>query len=115
MCVSTQLMAHLDSCKPHFVRCIRGNNQQRPGEFSRKCIAQQLKCLSVLETLDQYMNGFSTVCSLEEFVQQFWMLAPGLSSSARRPQEMCRVSQSLQETKNHFRDHQSLEMCYYRV
>lgn len=95
MCVSTQLLAHLNSCKPHFVRCIRGNNLQRPGEFSRKCIAQQLKCLSVLETLDQYMNGFSTVYSLEEFVRQFWMLAQGLPSSTRRPQEMCRVSQNL--------------------
>lgn len=94
MCVSTQLLTHLDSCKPHFVRCLRGNNLQRPGEFSRKCIAQQLKYLSVLETLDQYMNGYCSVYSLEDFIQQFWMLAPELSSPARRPQDTCRVSQS---------------------
>ena len=52
----------------------------------------QLKQLSILETLDQYMNGFSSIHSFDEFIRRYWVLVPEVVSMAKRPQETCRVS-----------------------
>ena len=91
MCLSTQVLGHLGTARTHFIRCIRGSKDQQPGEFAREYIAVQLKQLSILETLDQYMNGFPIIYTFSEFIRLYWPLVPEVAGFTRRPQETCRV------------------------
>lgn len=51
------LLRTLVHAKPHFVRCVRGNNTEQPGQFDRPIVTRQIRALQVLETVNLMAGG----------------------------------------------------------
>ncbi|XP_061944775.1 myosin-9 isoform X3 [Populus nigra] len=71
-----QLMETLNSTEPHYIRCVKPNNQLKPAIFENINIMQQLRCGGVLEAIRISMAGYPTRRPFFEFVNRFGLLFP---------------------------------------
>uniref|UniRef100_A0A6N2KTU9 Myosin motor domain-containing protein n=1 Tax=Salix viminalis TaxID=40686 RepID=A0A6N2KTU9_SALVM len=71
-----QLMETLNSTEPHYIRCVKPNNQLKPAIFENVNIMQQLRCGGVLEAIRISMAGYPTRRPFFEFVNRFGLLCP---------------------------------------
>ncbi|CAI9781244.1 unnamed protein product [Fraxinus pennsylvanica] len=71
-----QLMETLNSTEPHYIRCVKPNNQLKPAIFENVNIMQQLRCGGVLEAIRISCAGYPTRKSFYEFLNRFSLLAP---------------------------------------
>ncbi|KAK6911356.1 IQ motif, EF-hand binding site [Dillenia turbinata] len=71
-----QLMETLNSTEPHYVRCIKPNNLQKPAVFENVNVMQQLRCGGVLEAIRISCAGYPTRRPFFEFLNRFGLLAP---------------------------------------
>ncbi|CRG95132.1 myosin A, putative [Plasmodium gallinaceum] len=67
----TSLMALINSTEPHFIRCIKPNENKKPLEWCEPKILIQLHALSILEALVLRQLGYSYRRLFEEFLYQF--------------------------------------------
>ena len=70
------LIARLDECVPHFIRCVKPNAQLLPGRFDKSLVLQQLRCCGVLEVVRIAKAGYPTRFHREEFAERFAFLLP---------------------------------------
>nr|XP_043615028.1 myosin-11-like isoform X3 [Erigeron canadensis] len=71
-----QLMETLNATEPHYIRCVKPNNQLKPAIFENANILQQLRCGGVLEAIRISCAGYPTRRPFFEFVNRFGLLAP---------------------------------------
>ncbi|KAF5740507.1 putative myosin XI [Tripterygium wilfordii] len=71
-----QLMDTLNSTEPHYIRCVKPNNQLKPSVFENVNIMQQLRCGGVLEAIRISCAGYPTRRPFFEFINRFGLLAP---------------------------------------
>ncbi|TYI16406.1 hypothetical protein ES332_A08G252700v1 [Gossypium tomentosum] len=71
-----QLMETLNSTEPHYIRCVKPNNQLKPAIFENQNIMQQLRCGGVLEAIRISMAGYPTRKPFFEFINRFGLLCP---------------------------------------
>ncbi|KAF1413750.1 Myosin-IIIb, partial [Spheniscus magellanicus] len=64
------LMERMYSANPHFVRCIKPNNQKEPGVVDSQMVLLQLRYNGLLETIRIRKDGFSWRPSFEEFAER---------------------------------------------
>ncbi|KAF1592705.1 Myosin-IIIb, partial [Eudyptes moseleyi] len=64
------LMERMYSANPHFVRCIKPNNQKEPGVVDSQMVLLQLRYNGLLETIRIRRDGFSWRPSFEEFAER---------------------------------------------
>ena len=57
-------------CIPHFVRCIKPNNEKVPGHFDKEKVLTQLQYTGVLETIRIRRQGFSHRVPFKEFIDR---------------------------------------------
>lgn len=69
-----QLMQRLESTTPHFIRCIKPNNLQRPGSYEQGLVLQQLRCCGVLEVVRISRSGYPTRMSHPKFARRYGFL-----------------------------------------
>lgn len=67
----TSLMALINSTEPHFIRCIKPNENKKPLEWCEPKILIQLQALSILEALVLRTLGYSYRRPFVEFLQQY--------------------------------------------
>ncbi|SBS87823.1 myosin A, putative [Plasmodium malariae] len=67
----TSLMTLINSTEPHFVRCIKPNENKKPLEWCEPKILIQLHALSILEALVLRQLGYSYRRTFEEFLYQY--------------------------------------------
>ena len=86
------LLRTLVHAKPHFIRCIRPNENESSSEFDRSLVMQQVRSLQVLETVNLMAGGFPHRMRFKNFNSIYWMLAPIkiLSRSEELAFEDCR-------------------------
>ncbi|KAK4363628.1 hypothetical protein RND71_018869 [Anisodus tanguticus] len=72
----TSLMETLNSTEPHYIRCVKPNNQLKPAIFENVNILQQLRCGGVLEAIRISCAGYPTRKTFFEFLNRFGLLAP---------------------------------------
>ena len=65
-----QLMKRLENTTPHFIRCIKPNNNQSSGLYDQGLVLQQLKCCGVLEVVRISRSGFPTRMSHKKFARR---------------------------------------------
>ena len=70
-----ELMKTLNSCEPHFVRCIVPNNHKQPGAIEAPLVMHQLTCNGVLEGIRICMRGFPNRIEYKEFRDRYWIVA----------------------------------------
>ncbi|KAL1832690.1 hypothetical protein ACET3Z_002341 [Daucus carota] len=69
-----QLMKRLENTTPHFIRCIKPNNNQSSGLYDQGLVLQQLKCCGVLEVVRISRSGFPTRMSHKKFARRYGFL-----------------------------------------
>ncbi|XP_061169935.1 myosin-IIIb-like isoform X3 [Saccostrea echinata] len=69
------LLAKMVAGSPHFVRCIRPNEQKLPDDFEPDKVTVQLRYTGVLETTRIRREGYSHRIPFAEFLKRYSMLA----------------------------------------
>lgn len=70
----TQLIATLHSTTPHYVRCIKPNDDKKPFKWEGGKIVQQLRACGVLETVRISAAGFPSRWSYDDFYERYRLL-----------------------------------------
>jgi myosin-5 len=76
-----ELRRRIDATTPHYVRCLKPNDDLVPDQFKANIIADQLRCAGVLEAIRVSRVGFPYRYFHESFVQRYGLLS--LSSLKR--------------------------------
>ena len=80
----SQLMQILNSTTPHYVRCIKSNDDKTAFEFDNTRAVQQLRACGVLETIRISSNGFPTRWTYNDFSNRYRVLLVGVHRFARK-------------------------------
>ncbi|XP_038079156.1 myosin-IIIb-like isoform X7 [Patiria miniata] len=86
-----ELLFKMVTSQPHFVRCIKPNNDRVPGQFDEEKVLTQLRYTGVLETTRIRRQGFSHRILFQEFVARYKQLAFELTNQVERTAENCEV------------------------
>ncbi|KAG8184790.1 hypothetical protein JTE90_015472 [Oedothorax gibbosus] len=70
------LLRTLVHAKPHFIRCIKTNNNEQPSHFDRGVVVQQIRALQVLETVNLMAGGFPHRMRFKAFNIRYRLIAP---------------------------------------
>ncbi|XP_052532491.1 unconventional myosin-Vb-like isoform X1 [Tympanuchus pallidicinctus] len=98
------LMETLNSTTPHYVRCLKPNEQRQPFRFDPKRAVQQLRACGVLETVRISAAGFPTRCSYQDFLNRYRVLIKKRDPVKKDPKLICQdLLQDLIKDPAHFR------------
>lgn len=81
------LMNILNSTTPHYVRCIKSNDDKAPFEFDNVRAVQQLRACGVLETIRISSNGFPSRWTYQDFSNRYRVLLVGVHRFVKRKVE----------------------------
>ncbi|KAM5127498.1 myosin-IIIb-like, partial [Mantella aurantiaca] len=81
------LMEKMYSASPHFIRCIKPNNEKLPRVFHPEEVLRQLRYNGLMETMRIRKDGFSWRPSFQEFVERYGILL--LSPQVAVSKESC--------------------------
>ncbi|KAH8518531.1 hypothetical protein H0E87_000396 [Populus deltoides] len=71
-----KLMHQLEKTTPHFIRCIKPNAKQLPGQYEDDLVSKQLRCCGVLEVVRISRSGYPTRMTHQEFAGRYGFLLP---------------------------------------
>ena len=80
-----ELRDRIDSTTPHYVRCLKPNDDLVPNHFGPSIIADQLRCAGVLEAIRVSRVGFPHRFYHDEFLQRYGILAKSYALDKRKP------------------------------
>lgn len=83
----TALMKILNSTTPHYVRCIKSNDNKAPFEFDNIRAVQQLRACGVLETIRISSNGFPSRWTYQDFSNRYRVLLVGVHRFVKKKVE----------------------------
>ncbi len=70
-----ELRSRIDLTAPHYIRCIKPNDELTPDNFVPAVIADQLNCAGVLEAVRVSRVGYPQRYTKDLFVKRYWMLS----------------------------------------
>ncbi|KAJ1375042.1 hypothetical protein KIN20_038265 [Parelaphostrongylus tenuis] len=70
------LVAQLASKEPHYIRCIKPNEEKSSVIFDMERVEHQVRYLGLLENVRVRRAGFVYRCSYERFINRYKMLCP---------------------------------------
>jgi myosin V len=79
-----ELRERINLTTPHYVRCLKPNDNLVPGNFHPLVIADQLRCAGVLEAIRVSRVGFPQRYTHDGFVQRYGMLLSRNASRQKR-------------------------------
>uniref|UniRef100_A0A8C6RYR2 Myosin VC n=1 Tax=Nannospalax galili TaxID=1026970 RepID=A0A8C6RYR2_NANGA len=86
------LMETLNATTPHYVRCIKPNDEKLPFEFDSKRIVQQLRACGVLETIRISAQSYPSRWTYIEFYSRYGILMTQQELSLSDKKEVCKVA-----------------------
>ncbi|XP_066201675.1 myosin-IIIb isoform X3 [Saccopteryx leptura] len=75
--------------QPHFVRCIKPNDDREALKFSQERVLAQLRSTGILETVRIRQQGYSHRILFEEFVKRYYYLAFRAHETTLATKESC--------------------------
>ena len=69
------LMTNLSQCNPHYIRCIKPNDNKRPREFDIPRVQHQVQYLGLLENVRVRRAGFAYRAPYERFLARYKKLS----------------------------------------
>ncbi|KAI7728977.1 hypothetical protein M8C21_025424 [Ambrosia artemisiifolia] len=69
-----KIIQQLDNSKQHFIRCIKPNTKQFPGNFENGIVWEQLKCSQVMDILQISRSRYPISFTHQEFATRFGCL-----------------------------------------
>ncbi|XP_073922062.1 unconventional myosin-Vc isoform X2 [Castor canadensis] len=85
------LMETLNATTPHYVRCIKPNDEKLPFEFDSKRVVQQLRACGVLETIRISAQSYPSRWTYIEFYSRYGILMTQQELSFSDKKEVCKV------------------------
>lgn len=73
----TALIKTLNATEPHYIRCIKPNDDKKAFEFNEERAVQQLKACGVYETIRISNNGFPSRWLYKDFAKRYCVLIYG--------------------------------------
>eukprot|EP00984_Skeletonema_dohrnii_P013460 scaffold5576_cov131-Skeletonema_dohrnii-CCMP3373.AAC.2 len=70
-----KLRRRIDETHPHYVRCIKPNEQLQPNHFDSNIVVDQLRCGGILEAIRVSRAGFPQRYTFDHFVARFNVLS----------------------------------------
>jgi myosin heavy subunit len=71
------LMTTINSCQPHFVRCMKPNAEKKGNIFTAPMMLEQLRCAGVLEVCRIRQVGFPMRREFRSFLLRYAPMVPG--------------------------------------
>jgi myosin-5 len=84
-----ELRTRIDNTTPHYVRCLKPNDDLIPHRFDPQIIADQLRCAGVLEAIRVSRVGFPHRYFHEYFLQRYGILAKASLSRRQSGKDGC--------------------------
>uniref|UniRef100_A0A8C9NV48 Myosin VB n=1 Tax=Serinus canaria TaxID=9135 RepID=A0A8C9NV48_SERCA len=85
------LMETLNATTPHYVRCIKPNDEKLPFKFDPKRTVQQLRACGVLETIRISAAGFPSRWSYPDFFNRYRVLMNKRDLSKNDKKQICQT------------------------
>uniref|UniRef100_A0A8B9GJG9 Myosin VC n=1 Tax=Amazona collaria TaxID=241587 RepID=A0A8B9GJG9_9PSIT len=85
------LMVTLNATTPHYVRCIKPNDEKLPFEFDSKRVAQQLRACGVLETIRISAQSYPSRWTYLEFFSRYSILMTQQELSINDKKQICKI------------------------
>ncbi|KFQ79008.1 Unconventional myosin-Vc, partial [Phaethon lepturus] len=85
------LMVTLNATTPHYVRCIKPNDEKLPFEFYSKRVAQQLRACGVLETIRISAQSYPSRWTYIEFFSRYSILMTQQELSISDKKQICKI------------------------
>ena len=91
------LMATLNACQPHFIRCVKPNTLKKQNKFDSRMVLQQLSYAGLFEAIKVRKSGFSYRKPYHDFLKEYRVLcsAAELAAMAKLADGRARVEQLL--------------------
>ncbi|KAK2557065.1 Myosin-IIIb [Acropora cervicornis] len=70
----SELMEKIVPCDVHFVRCIKPNGNQSPGQFDMELVLSQVRSLAIVETARSRSLGYPLWLTFEAFVERYGII-----------------------------------------
>uniref|UniRef100_A0A8C5RAM1 non-specific serine/threonine protein kinase n=1 Tax=Leptobrachium leishanense TaxID=445787 RepID=A0A8C5RAM1_9ANUR len=77
--------------QPHFVRCIKPNDDREAMRFTRDRVLMQLRYTGILETVNIRRQGYSHRILFEEFLKRYYYLAFKAHENPPATKESCKA------------------------
>ncbi|XP_072528419.1 unconventional myosin-Vc [Salminus brasiliensis] len=85
------LMETLNATTPHYVRCIKPNEEKLPFEYDSKRVVQQLRACGVLETVHISAQSYPSRWTYIEFYSRYSILMSQAELRAGDKKQICRT------------------------
>ncbi|RWS27882.1 myosin-IIIb-like protein [Leptotrombidium deliense] len=85
------LLHKLTNGVPHFVRCLKPNDDKKKSFFCKDKIVEQLKYTGIIETIKIRQKGFSHRIAFVEFLKRYGFLAFGFDEKVVANRDTCRL------------------------
>ena len=76
-----KLRRRIDETHPHYVRCLKPNDQLQPGRIDLNIVVDQLRCGGILEAIRVSRAGFPHRYTFDHFHLRFSILSMALTST----------------------------------
>ncbi|KAL7539641.1 hypothetical protein ACHAXR_009826 [Thalassiosira sp. AJA248-18] len=87
----TDLRARIDGTAPHYIRCLKPNDELLPDEFDPKQIVEQLRYSGVLEAVRVSRAGYPTRYPHGQFMSRYYMLGDLGQDGTKRNKDMIQL------------------------
>ncbi|XP_022688836.1 myosin-IIIb-like isoform X3 [Varroa jacobsoni] len=85
------LLQKMISGSPHFVRCIKPNEQRTPMRLQKDKVLNQLRCTGVLETIRIRQMGYSHRLTFLDFLKRYRFLGFSFNARIAPNRENCKL------------------------
>ena len=80
-----QLRSRIDTTAPHYIRCLKPNDDLVPDSFDPKMIVDQLRCGGVLEAVRVSRAGYPTRYPHNVFKARYYILGDAMDTKPASP------------------------------
>ena len=85
------LRHRIDATSPHYIRCLKPNDELLPDEFDPKQIVEQLRYSGVLEAVRVSRAGYPTRYPHGQFMSRYYMLGDLGQDGTKRNKDMLQL------------------------
>uniref|UniRef100_A0A8C5AUH6 Myosin VC n=1 Tax=Gadus morhua TaxID=8049 RepID=A0A8C5AUH6_GADMO len=86
------LMETLNATTPHYVRCIKPNDEKLPFEYDSRRVVQQLRACGVLETIHISAQSYPSRWTYIEFYNRYSILMTPMELTVKDKQQACKTA-----------------------
>jgi len=81
------MMEKILQSKPHFIRCIKANNNEQANTFDDEIMRRQIQGFCVYDTLRVRQHGFPVRLTFKQFIERYQFISYPLSTSVSNTKE----------------------------